>query len=336
MEPSATPTAAASAQVATPAAETPVPLSTPVPSASPNEPQAAKAEPVGAQEIVTRLQIFLDQQNFGPGKIDGRWGEFTSKALAKYAKLHNLAVDATIYDKLDLRDLYPIYTQYTIGPDDSKWVGPTSSKPSAQAKFKKLLYGDLLEFVAERYHSDPDFLRKLNPGLNLDSLKTGDTVRVPNVAPFEIEKIKEIAHLPQVDAFKERHIEIDRKQHMLTLLDKDQIVAAFPITPGSDRTPTPTGNWSVVGITILPTFRWDEGVLEHGVRTSNFYMLPSGPNNPVGVAWIALSKPGIGIHGTNNPNTIGRAASHGCMRLANWDAVRFAHMVTAGMKVHIQ
>jgi lipoprotein-anchoring transpeptidase ErfK/SrfK len=350
-EPSPTPVAAPDASLARPVnampepaasaalapAGTPVPMTTPEPSASPsNEPQAAKAEPVNPREIVTRLQIFLDQQNFGPGKIDGGWGEFTGKALANYAKVHGLAVDATIYDKLDLKDLYPIYTQYTISPEDLKWIGPVSSKPSVEAKFKKLLYGDLLEFVAERYHSDPDFLRKLNPGLNLDNLKTGDTVRVPNVAPFKIEDIKEIAHLPEVAEFKQRHIEINRKEHMLKLFDKDQLLAAFPITPGSDRTPTPIGDWHVVGITILPTFRWDEGVLEHGIRTKNFFNLPAGPNNPVGIAWIALSKPGIGMHGTNNPDTIGRAASHGCMRLANWDAVRLAHLVTSGVKVHIQ
>ena len=156
LSPTFVPTAVATPSVsatpsATEAAETPVHMPTPVPSAAPdNEPQAAQAAPVSAQEIVTRLQIFLDQQNFGPGKIDGRWGEFTGKALAKYAKVHNLPVDATIYDKLDLRNLYPIYTQYTVQPDDSKWVGPTSYRPAAEAKFKKLLYGDLLEFVAER------------------------------------------------------------------------------------------------------------------------------------------------------------------------------------------
>lgn len=310
------------------------------PAASPgpetSAPPIAKAEAVAEREIVTRLQIFLDQQNFGPGKIDGRWGEFTGKAVAKYALCHGLQISADIYRELPLDSVFPIYETYTIQPDDLKWIGPTSNKPSEQAKLKKLLYGDLLEFVSERYHCDPEFLKKINRGMNLEKIKPGDVIRVPNVKPFKIEEIQAISHLPEVPEFAARSVTINRKDHMLTLFDADKVIAAFPITPGSDRLPTPPGDWHVVGITSLPNFRWDEGVLNHGVRTDKYFMLPPGPNNPVGVAWTALSKPGIGIHGTNNPDTIGRAASHGCMRLANWDAVRFAYMVTKGTKVKIQ
>jgi lipoprotein-anchoring transpeptidase ErfK/SrfK len=86
----------------------------------------------------------------------------------------------------------------------------------------------------------------------------------------------------------------------------------------------------------MPTFRWDEGVLNHGVRTSEFHLLPPGPKNPVGIAWCALSRPGIGIHGTNQPQTIGRSASHGCMRVANWDVVRLIPQITAGIPVDIE
>lgn len=303
---------------------------------TPSTTTVAKAEPAEAREIVTRLQIFLDQQNFGPGKIDGRWGEFTGKALAKYAQAKGLVADESIYEKLNLAELYPIYTEYQIQEQDLSWIGPTASKPAEQAKLKKLLYGDLLEFLEERYHCDKDFLRKLNPGKNLDALKAGDLVRVPNVVPFKVEEVRSIARLPEIQEFKSREIRISRRERMLSLMEGEKLVAAFPITPGSDETPTPPGTWRVVGITSLPNFRWDDGVLNHGVRTETFYMLPPGPNNPVGVAWIALSKPGIGIHGTNIPSTIGRAASHGCMRTANWDAVRLARMVTTGIKVIIE
>lgn len=301
-----------------------------------NEPAVAKAEPANAREIVTRLQIFLDQQNFGPGRIDGRWGEFTGKALAKYAQAKGLPLDASIYDKLKLAELYPIYTEYQIQSQDLNWIGPTENKPAEQAKLKKLLYGDLLEFLEERYHCDTEFLRKLNPSMNLDALKPGDVVRVPNVEPFKIEEIRSIARLPDVPELRKREIHVNRREHVLTLQEGENILASFPITPGSEETPTPPGQWKVVGITSLPNFRWDEGVLNKGIRTEKFFMLAPGPNNPVGVAWIALSKPGIGIHGTNTPSTIGRAASHGCMRTANWDAVRLAHMVTQGVRVFIE
>jgi len=76
-------------------------------------------------------------------------------------------------------------------------------------------------------------------------------------------------------------------------------------------------------------------MLEHGERSGNFYMLPAGPRNPVGVMWISLNKKGIGIHGTNNPGSIGRAESHGCIRLANWDVVRLATKIKTGDKVSI-
>ena len=86
----------------------------------------------------------------------------------------------------------------------------------------------------------------------------------------------------------------------------------------------------------MPTFRWDKSVLEYGVRSETYYQLPLGPNNPVGVMWIGLNKPGIGIHGTNSPQSIGRSASHGCMRTANWDVVRLVKMITQGMTVIIE
>ena len=292
------------------------------------------------RDIVTRIQIFLDQQNFGPGKIDGRWGEFTGKAVSKYAQCHGLQISADIYNQLPLDSVYPVYTTYQFTANDMKWVGPTSEKPSQQAKLKSLPYPDLLTFASERYHSDPEFLKKINPSMNLEKLKPGDTIRVPNVAPFKIEELKALGSLPEVPEFKQRLVLVNRKDHMATLYDgtgdTKKILAAFPITPGSDKLPSPPGKWTVIGIASLPTFRWDDGVLNHGVRTDKFFMLPSGPTNPVGVVWIGLSKPGIGMHGTNHPDTIGRAASHGCMRLANWDAVRLAHMVTTNMKVTIE
>lgn len=331
--PGVPPSAAAGLGAAIPAAG-----ATPATAAEPAADGAARAEPVAEREVVTRLQIFLDQQCFGPGKIDGGWGEFTGKALAWYAAAHGLTADDTIYAQLPLAELHPLYTTYTIAESDRRWVGPVAAKPAAQARLKELLYGGLLEFVAERYHADPEFIKQLNRDsrLDLENLRPGDTVRVPNVAPFKIEDIQAIASAPVNPDLQGRTIHINRRERMLVLREGEKILAAFPITPGSSRLPTPAGNWRVVGIASLPTFRWDEGVLNHGVRTSEYYLLPSGPNNPVGVVWIALSKAGIGIHGTNHPNTIGRSASHGCMRLANWDASRLAAMVTREVKVEIR
>ena len=111
---------------------------------------------------------------------------------------------------------------------------------------------------------------------------------------------------------------------MLGVFEAEKLIAAYPVTVGSAHTTSPIGEWKVRGIAKLPRFRYDKEMLEHGERSGNFYMLPPGPRNPVGVMWIALNKKGIGIHGTNDPGSIGRAVSHGCIRLANWDVVRLA------------
>ena len=115
----------------------------------------------------------------------------------------------------------------------------------------------------------------------------------------------------------------------------EKLVATYPVTVGTAHTASPIGEWKVRGIAKMPTFRWDKEMLRHGNRSGDFYLLRPGPRNPVGVMWIALDKKGIGIHGTNDQASIGHAASHGCVRLANWDIVRLATKIKAGDKVSI-
>jgi lipoprotein-anchoring transpeptidase ErfK/SrfK len=318
--PSATPAASPAATAATAATATG---------------ETPHAQPVGAQELVTRLQIFLDQQNFGPGIIDGRWGEFTGKALVHYARAHNLQVTPAIYGQLPLDTVYPIYTDYTITDQDAKTVGPLPTKPPEQAKVQRMPYPSLLTFIEERYHASPDFLKKLNPGKNLDDLKAGDIVRVPNVAPFKLEDIKE-HKLPDHPEFALRSVFVSVEDKMLDLYDGPRLIASFPITPGSKSLPAPPGVWTIIGIYTMPEFRWDEAMLYHGRRSANAFEIPPGPRNPVGILWAGLDRIGIGIHGTSSPETIGRAASHGCIRLANWDALKFSTMITTGIPVTIE
>jgi lipoprotein-anchoring transpeptidase ErfK/SrfK len=290
---------------------------------------------VGEREVMTQLQIFLDQQLFGPGKIDGRGGEFTTKALWCYQRAHGLEPTGRLDENIPLDSVFPVYVEYTIRDEDLSFIGSVPSSKAEQAKRKYLPYTSLLEFVTERYHCDPKLLAEINPELDVAKLQPGDVVRVPNVEPFKIEELPKSGNLEPKPEFKHRIIKISRKHRLLELHDGDRLIAAVPITPGSGETPTPSGTWKISGIAAMPNFRWDEGVLKHGVRTDKFYMLPPGPNNPVGVLWCALNKPGIGIHGTNQPQTIGRSASHGCMRVANWDIIRLSKMITPGMQVLI-
>lgn len=290
-------------------------------------------EPV---EGILQLQIFLDGHLFGPGQLDGRPGEFTSKALKRYQRSRGFAETELESHTLDLASVPQNYTTYTISSEDLKFVGVFPSELSAQSKKKYLPYDSLLEFLTERFHSSPQLIEFINQPMKMSALKPGDVVKVPNVQPFLIEELTQIAKLPEIPAYQSRVIKIDTREKMLDLYEGEKLLASIPITPGSGHLGTPPGTWRIVDIAQMPTFRWDKSVLEYGVRSNDFYQLPIGPNNPVGIMWIGLNRPGIGIHGTNQPQTIGRSASHGCMRTANWDIVRLSKMITKSMVVIIE
>src|SRR5437016_4398842 len=162
------------------------------------------------EETATRLQIFLDNSDFGPGKIDGRMGEFFRKALISYKHAHAMpktgAVDNWLLDQVPVT-----YTTYTVRPDDEKFIGPLPSSHAEQAKLKWLPYTSMLEYVAERYHSAEDFIQKLNPGKNWEHLAAGEVLKVPNVLPFEVEKFTEQKLQPN-PAFADRKMFVDTKE----------------------------------------------------------------------------------------------------------------------------
>jgi lipoprotein-anchoring transpeptidase ErfK/SrfK len=295
------------------------------------------AQPLPDQDTVTRLQIFLDEHSFSPGKIDGHWGEFLGKALQRFQAAQGQQPSGQFDPALqqELEKITPVYTTCTLTDGDLHWVGKVPSQPAGMAHLKKILYRSALDYVAERYHADPTFIQQLNSGHNLNELKKGSTVQVPNVEPFRIETIQPVPDLPPRPDFAQRFIRIDTRGRMLDLVEANRVIASYPITPGSKSLPAPIGTWKVVKVTAMPIFRWDEAMLKHGRRSSDFYTIAPGPRNPVGIVWIGLNKKGIGIHGTDSPDTIGRSASHGCIRLANWDAARLVNQVTVGMKVEI-
>ena len=315
-------------------------------------------------EAATRLQVFLDRANFSPGKLDGHYSDFTLKALALYRQSRGESASprpstpdtAPDLNGIDMGSVGPVFIDYTVTEADLQNVGPLPNGVVEKAKLKALPYRDAGEEIAEKFHCDRKFLGELNPGKN-GALKPGDQVRVPNVEPFELDAVKDLKPgseiTPQVandipdepeqkpesnsepPAAAKTSVKVDVKTNMLGVFEGDKIIAAYPVTVGSTQTATPMGKWKVRGVAKLPTFRYDERMLKRGKRSKNFRLLPPGPNSPVGVVWIALNKRGIGIHGTDDPNTIGKAASHGCIRLANWDVVRLAERVKAGVPVSV-
>ena len=319
-------------------------------------------------EAATRLQVFLDRANFSPGKIDGRYNDFTRKALSLYRESRgeqpqptspqsgrhaNVAPDVS---GLDLASVDPVFISYTVTETDLQTVGQLPSHVPEEAKLKFLPYRDVADAIAEKFHSDIHFLEHLNPG-KLKELKAGDQLKVPNVEPFELTSVKdikpgsetasqaanEVEDQPETQAptsgesgaARNVAVKVDTKTNRLGVFEAEKLIAAYPVTIGSAHNTSPVGEWKVRGVSKLPTFRYDKEMLEHGERSGHFYMLPPGPRNPVGVMWIALNKKGIGIHGTNDPGSIGHAESHGCIRLANWDVVRLATKIKTGDNVSI-
>jgi len=325
-------------------------------------------------DAATRLQVFLDRANFAPGKLDGYYGDFTHKALALYRQSRGEQANPAREGGsrtappniagLDLASVDPVFVDYTVTDADLQNIGELPTEVSARAKLKALPYRDAAEALAEKFHSDLDFLEKLNPG-KMKTLKAGDQLKVPNVEPFELAAVKDLkpggeaAPRAANDAASDEaanssetasgepaakadapgvapvSVKVDTKTNMLALYQGGAIVAAYPVTIGSGQTESPVGDWTVRSVAKMPDYRYDEKMLKEGERSDDFKILPPGPNSPVGIVWIALNKKGIGLHGTEEPDSIGRSVSHGCVRLANWDIIRLAGKVKAGVPVSI-
>ena len=294
--------------------------------------QPAQRTVAAGRAHAVQMQIFLDANHFRPGMVDGRLGEFFEKALALYNANHGQPADAPP----DVSGIQP-YTTYTVTAEDLGQVGVMATDHAEVAKQKSCPYTDLGDVIAERFHTTARFLAAINPTIDINQLQAGQALTVPNVAdPFDIGSLPKMHTTKRDPSLADRSIKITVSTRILQVLDKDRTIASFPITPGSTDHPAPIGDWHIDEIATFPWFRYDEGVLERGERTEDFYNFPPGPRNPVGLLWMQLDRPGDGIHGAPNAATIGRAGSHGCIRLANWDAALIRTLVTVGTPVSIQ
>ena len=344
-------------------------LSAIVPASAKKKPAPRPVQTKAEIDAATRLQVFLDRANFTPGSIDGRYNELTRKALALYRQSQGEQPQKPPVDEetksnvppdlngLDLASVDPVFISYTVTESDLQSVGDLPNGVAAKARLKFLPYRKAGDAIAEKFHTDVHFLEYLNGG-KLKDIKAGDQLTVPNVEPFELWSVKdiqpgsetssepanEIEYEPQAQTPtpgespsppRNVSVKIDTKTHMLAVFDGEKLIAAYPVAVGSQHNESPIGDWKVRGIAKLPKFRYDKEMLKHGERSGDYYMLPPGPRNPVGVMWIALNKKGIGIHGTDDPGSVGHAVSHGCVRLENWDVVRLATKIKAGDNVSI-
>jgi lipoprotein-anchoring transpeptidase ErfK/SrfK len=332
----------------------PEPTLTPAPSPNPAsiEPSPIDQKPTGDDAV--RLQIFLDHANFGPGVIDGKIGQFSELAVKSWNELHGHPQDSWTAVNTAARKAVPTPFAVAIVPEISeKWVDTELTyKRSQQGSVKRMSYRAIVEFMSERYHTDIPYLTVLNPNVKIYNLKPRDTLIVPNVNAFQIENLTG-AMFKEDEALSQRHAVIDTKLNQvriyeanlraLVIADPDapasvanqSLIATFPITPGKPEF-IRYGKWTMQNAVELPVWRYDQQLLDTGKRSDNAINIAGGPNNPVGVLWCGLSKPGIGMHGTSDPETIGRSRSAGCIRLANWDIVRIPSLLRPGCSVEIR
>lgn len=267
-----------------------------------------------------RLQVLLDRAHFSPGSIDGRDGENVRKAVAAYASQHGVAGDAAVLNSLANADAAPALAPYTITAADVR--GPFVSIPPslrAQSRLRRLGYSSVAEALGEKFHMDPDLLVALNPGIDFHRANTQILVAAPGGGLSS-----------EVTA-----IEVDKNVRAVRAFDaQGQLLAFYPATIGSDENPAPSGDYEVRAVAFDPVYHFDPARLPAFDRAGGrkFDIRP-GPNNPVGLVWIALSLDTYGIHGAPAPEHIGKTESHGCVRLTNWDALELGHAVRPGARV---
>jgi len=274
---------------------------------------------------VTRAQILLDRARFSPGEIDGVYGGDFGVAVKGYQESHGLkptgTIDAGMWRLLD-SDTGPLLLTYTITQADEK--GPFLPLPTEvqeKAKLRWLGFETQQEGLGERFHISPKLLAELNPGRKLDTV--GERITVPNVR-------RTVARLAL------RVVVSKSKRTVIAYGAGDKELAQYPATIGDSHDPLPIGDWTIVGIVHYPWFKWDPKLLWNVDPKLAKAELAPGPNNPVGIAWIGLSKEDYGIHGTPDPGNIGHGVSDGCIRLTNWDVDELSHMVRRGTPVVLE
>ena len=279
------------------------------------------------EPLLIKLQVLLDRAHFSPGVIDGQAGMNTQRALRAYQQAHGLnptgKLDEDTWNRLGGNDSQDVVEDYEISKADD--AGPFArhipKSFKAMSKLKALSYTSPAELLAEKFHMDIGLLRQLNRGTSFDN--AGTTIVVTNV--------RDVNH----PGFKDARIEVRKRDQSVVALDKSgNVLAYFPATIGSTEMPSPSGTAKVKGIAKDPHYRYDPKKLHFpGVKLKHPVTIAPGPHNPVGRVWIALSKEGYGIHGSPDPSAVRRQASHGCVRLTNWDAIELANATKPGTPV---
>jgi lipoprotein-anchoring transpeptidase ErfK/SrfK len=310
----------------------PEPLEVPPiePSVSPVAPEIDTADwraeavtPRDRRNALIRAEVLLARTHFSPGVIDGQDGGNLQTAIAAFEAAHAMPVNGKMDEQVWAalaKDPRPALTDYVITAEDVK--GPFLSKiPTDMAEMAKL---DALGFtspaqeLAERFHMDEALLKALNPGV--DYSVAGTRIVVAALGPDK---------LPGTVT----RIEVDKTRRQVRAYGGDVLLAVYPATVGSAERPAPQGEWAVRTVAPNPTYTYDPSRLTFGKASNGKLTIKPGPNNPVGSTWIDLTADTYGIHGTPDPRLVGKTASHGCVRMTNWDVRQLGQAVKKGTVV---
>ena len=272
--------------------------------------------------MTIKMQALLDWNHASPGAIDGGWGMNSKKALINFQTMKGLPatgkMDQKTWDALNknIPANKPVLVTYTITEDDVNTnFATTPAGSEAKSKMKGLYYQDIKEMFGERFHMDVRYLDKLNKN---KQYKAGETITV----------------LKTREPLKQRinRVIANKADKTLYAYNDNKLVATYPTTVGSDSTPSPQGTFKIVNKVKLP---WYKATVGEGAN-KKVHMLPPGPNSPVGVVWMGLSKPSYGLHGSPKPEGISRQASAGCVRLTNWDVLEVYANIENGATVELK
>jgi len=291
---------------------------------------AAKAVPVTAPPPETVLdyaawQIRLERWHFSCGTIDGEFGPRSRRAVTQFQKHHGLETTGLLDDVTRLKLGLPgnPFQLYRVSTADMDLIQPPPSTWLDKAETDFLGYHDGWEMLAEKFHSTPEFLQSLNPGVL--EIAVNSTLTVPN--------LDHSRPLPKVD-----QIVILLQETTLLTYKEGQVQSCFPCSIARDKNKRPAGELRVKNRAPNPNYTFDPSLfpdvsIEEGITQR--MIIPPGPNNPVGLAWMGLTLPGYGIHGTPEPTQISATGSSGCFRLANWNAKKLINMVSVGTPVEV-